>query len=153
MQILKSSYQTLPNLISLGAKLTPMMEQFHEIKSQYPEALLFFRMGDFFELFFEDAVLAAKHLNITLTTRGQIQETPIPMAGIPHHAAANYVDKLTSIGLRIVICDQIENPKFAKGIVKRAVVQICSPGLPYDIDRSHSLEQHFVRLQLLLKNH
>lgn len=144
MQILKSSYQTLPNLLNLGAKLTPMMEQFHDIKSQYPEALLFFRMGDFFELFFEDAILAAKHLNITLTTRGKIHETPIPMAGIPHHAAANYVDKLTSIGLRIIICDQVENPKFAKGIVKRAVVQICSPGLPFDIDRSHSLEQHFV---------
>lgn len=144
MQILKSSYQLLPNLIAQGAKLTPMMEQFHEVKIQYPEAILFFRMGDFFELFFEDAILAAKHLNITLTTRGQLHGTSIPMAGIPHHAAANYVDKLTSIGLRIVICDQVENPKFAKGIVKRAVVQICSPGLPYDIDRTNSFEQHFV---------
>jgi DNA mismatch repair protein MutS len=151
MQILKSTYQILPRLINQGAKLTPMMEQFHDIKSQYPEALLFFRMGDFFELFFEDAILAAKHLNITLTTRGQIHETSIPMAGIPHHAAANYVDKLTHIGLRIVICDQIENPKFAKGIVKRAVVQICSPGLPYDIDRSHTLEQHFVATAIIHK--
>lgn len=152
MQILKSSYELLPNLIKQGAKLTPMMEQFHHIKIQYREALLFFRMGDFFELFFEDAILAAKYLNITLTTRGQILETSIPMAGIPHHAAANYVDKLTSIGLRIVICDQIENPKLAKGIVKRAVVQICSPGLPFDIDRSHGLDQHFVASAFFEKN-
>lgn len=144
MEIIKPSYKIVPDLLAQGVKLTPMMEQYHQIKMKYSDSLLFFRMGDFFELFFEDAIIASKYLNITLTNRGQLGSTPIPMSGFPHHAAANYVDKLTSIGHRVVICDQVEDPRASKGIVKRAVVQICSPGMPYDIDRSQSQEQHFV---------
>jgi len=144
MKIPHLTFEVLPKLVQQGVKLTPMMEQFYEVKLNYPQALLFFRMGDFYELFFEDAEIVSRLINITLTTRGQIANVPIPMAGIPHHAAAQYVDKLTTLGLRVVICDQVEDPKMAKGIVKRAVVQICSPGLPFDIDRSANSEQHLV---------
>src|SRR5688572_703799 len=84
---------TLDHLVKLGVKLTPMMEQYYQVKKQYPHNLILFRMGDFYEMFFEDAHQAAKILNISLTVRGKLGDYPIPMAGIPHHAAPAYVDR------------------------------------------------------------
>jgi DNA mismatch repair protein MutS len=115
-----------------------MMEQYSSIKAHYGEHLLLFRMGDFYEVFFEDAVRASKLLNITLTHRGKVGHFPIPMAGIPHHAAAVYIDRLSNLGLKVAICEQVENPKDAKGIVKRAVTQVVSPGMPFDLDKADS---------------
>ncbi|MFA5583971.1 MAG: hypothetical protein WDA09_07125, partial [Bacteriovoracaceae bacterium] len=114
---------TIQQLVNLGVKLTPMMEQYYQVKKQYPDNLLMFRMGDFYEMFFEDAHLASKLLNISLTVRGKLGDHQIPMAGIPHHAAATYVDRISSLGRKVVICEQVEDPKAAKGIVKRAVTQ------------------------------
>ena len=135
---------TLQTLVDQGVKLTPMMEQYYQVKKQYPDNLLLFRMGDFYEMFFEDARMAAKLLNISLTVRGKLGEHPIPMAGIPHHAAAAYVDRISSLGRKVVICDQVEDPKAAKGIVKRAVTQIVSPGMPYDLDKGTHTENKFI---------
>src|SRR5690606_29234447 len=142
-QILSES-PSLEQLVQLGVKLTPMMGQYYSVKKQYPDNLLLFRMGDFYELFFEDARLAAKLLNISLTVRGKLGDYPIPMAGIPHHAAATYVDRISSLGRKVVICEQVEDPKAAKGIVKRAVTQIVSPGMPYDLDKGTHTENKFI---------
>lgn len=103
-----------------------MMQQYREIKDQYPDSLLFYRMGDFFELFFDDAILASKELSITLTSRDG--EARTPMAGVPHHALENHVAKLLIRGYRVVVCDQVEDPKQAKGLVKREVTRILTPG-------------------------
>ncbi|HXH32479.1 MAG TPA: DNA mismatch repair protein MutS [Bacteriovoracaceae bacterium] len=134
----------LKDLVASGVKLTPMMEQYYQVKKQYPDVLLMFRMGDFYEMFFEDAREAARLLNISLTVRGKLGDIPIPMAGIPHHAAATYVDRISSLGKKVVICEQIEDPKMAKGIVKRAVTQIVSPGMPYDLDKASGSENRFL---------
>lgn len=135
---------TLQDLVDQGAKLTPMMEQYYQVKKQYPDILLMFRMGDFYEMFFEDAREAARILNISLTVRGKLGDVPIPMAGIPHHAAPVYVDRISQTGRKVVICEQMEDPKQAKGIVKRGVSQIVSPGMPYDLDKTSSLENKFI---------
>lgn len=139
-----SEIVTLQDLVAKGVKLTPMMEQYYQVKKQYPDILLMFRMGDFYEMFFEDAREAARILNISLTVRGKLGEVPIPMAGIPHHAAATYVDRISSHGKKVVICEQIEDPKEAKGIVKRAVTQIVSPGMPFDLDKTASSDNKFI---------
>ena len=123
---------TLKKIIDSGGKLTPMMEQYYEIKKNYSHTLLLFRMGDFYELFFEDAHEAVKILNITLTHRGKICGVPIPMAGIPHHALGSYIDRLTEHGSKVAICEQMQSPDESKGIVSREVVRIVSPGMPFD---------------------
>ncbi len=142
----------LEQIIAQGVKLTPMMEQYYEIKKNYPGILLMFRMGDFYELFFEDAREASKVLNISLTHRGKLGGHPIPMAGIPHHAASTYVDRMTSQGLKVAICEQVEDPKAAKGIVKRAVTQVVSPGMPYDLDKSESGQHSYMASACKYKN-
>lgn len=142
-QTLPETY-TLHDLVAAGVKLTPMMEQYYQVKKNYPDILLMFRMGDFYEMFFEDAREAARLLNISLTVRGKLGDVPIPMAGIPHHAAATYVDRISSLGKKVVICEQMEDPKFAKGIVKRGVTQIVSPGMPYDLDKGTTAENKFI---------
>jgi DNA mismatch repair protein MutS len=134
----------LNKIIESGVKLTPMMEQYYQIKKNYPDTLLLFRMGDFYEVFFEDAKTAAKLLNITLTHRGKIGDTPIPMAGIPHHAASVYIDRITNRGLKVAICEQIEDPKEAQGIVKRAVTQVVSPGMPYDLEKTQGNDHRYM---------
>jgi len=111
-----------------SAKLTPMLKQYHEIKRRYPGTLLFFRLGDFYELFFEDAMIGAKELEITLTARHKERGAPIPMCGVPHHAAANYIAKLIRKGYRVAICEQVEDPKATTKLVKREVVRILTPG-------------------------
>lgn len=111
---------------------TPMIQQYLEIKSQHPEQLLFYRMGDFYELFFEDAKKAAALLDITLTARGQSAGEPIPMAGVPYHAAENYLAKLIQAGETVVICEQIGDPSTSKGPVERQVTRILTPGTVTD---------------------
>jgi len=110
------------------------MRQFLEVKEGHPEGIVFFRMGDFYEMFFEDAVLAAKLLDITLTSRDKGKEDAIPMAGIPHHAAKGYIARLTTLGHKVVLVEQTEDPKQAKGLVKREVVRIITPGVVTDDD-------------------
>jgi len=106
---------------------TPMMRQFLEIKENYQDAFLFFRLGDFYELFFEDAQLASKELEITLTGRANGDER-IPMCGVPHHAAEGYIDKLIAKGYKVAVCEQIDDPKTTKGMVRRAVTNVITPG-------------------------
>lgn len=113
-------------------KLTPMLRQFQDIKEQHPDKLVLFRMGDFYETFFEDARQASKILNITLTTRNKNDPSPVPMAGFPYHALDTYLDKLVQSGIKVAICEQVEDPKEAVGLVKRKVVEIITPGTVLD---------------------
>lgn len=107
---------------------TPMMKQYKEIRAQYPEAFLFYRLGDFYELFYEDAVEVANLLELTLTSRNKKADDPIPMCGVPYHAAEGYIDRLVDMGYKVAICEQVEDPKQTKGMVKREVVQVVTPG-------------------------
>jgi len=109
--------------------LTPMLQQYKGIKSQYPDAILFFRMGDFYEMFLDDAEIASRILEITLTSRNKHKEERIPMCGVPVHAAENYLNRLVQSGHRVAICEQVEDPKQAKGLVKREVIRVITPGL------------------------
>ena len=110
------------------AEQTPLMKQYWEVKDKYPDSILFFRLGDFYEMFFEDAQIAAEELEIALTSRGQDKNGPIPMAGVPYHSYKGYAAKLLKKGYKIAICEQVEDPRKAKGIVKRAVKRILTPG-------------------------
>ena len=108
---------------------TPAMQQYHRAKAEHPGALVFFRMGDFYELFYEDAVVASRALEIALTSRSTDRDgTPIPMCGVPHHAAGAYVARLVRQGHRVAICEQVEDPRTAKGVVRREVVRVVTPG-------------------------
>ncbi|WP_373472105.1 DNA mismatch repair protein MutS [Carnobacterium alterfunditum] len=113
-------------------KQTPMMEQYLGIKANYPDAFLFYRLGDFYELFNEDAVKASQLLEVTLTSRNRNADEPIPMCGVPYHAAKGYIDNLIEKGYKVAICEQVEDPKTAKGMVKREVVQLITPGTAMD---------------------
>lgn len=117
---------------STASKHTPMMQQYLRIKADYPDQLLFYRMGDFYELFFDDARKVAKLLDITLTQRGQSAGSPIPMAGVPYHAAENYLARLVRLGESVVICEQTGDPATSKGPVERQVVRIITPGTVSD---------------------
>ena len=110
-------------------KSTPMIKQYLSIKEQYPDAILFYRMGDFYEMFFEDAQLASRALEITLTSRNKNDEFPVPMCGVPHRAARSYIARLINQGYKVAVCDQIEDPAKAKGLVKRDVVRVITPGM------------------------
>src|SRR6267143_4785925 len=111
---------------------TPMVRQYRELKSQHPGTLLFFRLGDFYELFFEDAVIGARELQITLTARHKERGDPMPMCGVPHHSAANYIARLVRKGYRVAVCEQTEEPSKAKKLVRREVVRVVTPGTPID---------------------
>src|SRR5713101_5530401 len=111
---------------------TPMVRQYRELKQEHPGTLLFFRLGDFYELFFEDAVIGARELQITLTARHKERGDPIPMCGVPHHSAPNYIAKLVRKGYRVAICEQTEDPSKAKKLVRREVVRVVTPGTPID---------------------
>lgn len=113
-------------------KTTPMMRQYHAIKKEYPNEILFFRMGDFYEMMFEDAVQASQLLGITLTKRGRGTAAEAPMCGVPFHAAEAYIAKLIKQGVRVAICDQVEDPKEAAGLVKREVTRVITPGTVLD---------------------
>jgi len=121
------------------AELTPMMQQYMEIKNQYKDCILFYRLGDFYEMFFEDALTCSKELEITLTGKNCGQDERAPMCGIPYHAVEGYLSKLISKGYRVAICEQVEDPKATKGIVRREVIRIVTPGTnlnPQALDES-----------------
>ena len=112
-----------------ASKVTPLMKQYNDIKSKYPDAILLFRVGDFYETFGDDAVVASKVLGIVLTKRGAGSTSETELAGFPHHSIGNYLPKLVKSGYRVAICDQLEDPKLAKKIVKRGVTEIVTPGV------------------------
>src|SRR5437588_12590089 len=118
---------------------TPLMRQYNSIKEQVPNALLMFRLGDFYELFYEDAVTAARELAVTLTARNKEKGDAIPMCGVPYHAAEGYIARLIQKGHRVAICDQVEDPALAKKLVKREVTRIVTPGTATD---AHLLRSH-----------
>jgi DNA mismatch repair protein MutS len=125
--------------------LTPAMQQYHRMKAEHPGTLLFFRMGDFYELFFEDAVVAARALEIALTSRSKDREgEPIPMCGVPHHAVTGYVGRLVKQGFRVALCEQMEDPRLAKGVVKREVVRVITPGTQLESSALEAGEAAFV---------
>ncbi len=111
---------------------TPLMRQYAAIKKQHPNALLFFRLGDFYELFFDDAVLAARELQITLTSRNKEKGVKIPMCGVPYHAAEGYIAKLIRRGFKVAVCEQVEDPRLAKTLVRREVTRVVTPGTAAD---------------------
>lgn len=117
--------------MSKVATETPLMKQYRQIKQKYPDTLLLFRMGDFFETFEEDALTASKVLGITLTKRANGKASDVPLAGFPHHSLDNYLPKLVKAGLRVAVCEQLEDPKLAKGIVKRDVIEVVTPGATF----------------------
>ena len=110
------------------AQHTPMMQQYLRIKADHPDTLVFYRMGDFYELFFEDAEKAARLLDLTLTQRGASAGNPIKMAGVPHHAVEQYLAKLVKMGESVALCEQIGDPATSKGPVERKVVRVVTPG-------------------------
>jgi DNA mismatch repair protein MutS len=124
--------ETLAGKEMTATNTTPMVRQYRELKEQHPGTLLFFRLGDFYELFFEDAVIGARELQITLTARHKERGDAIPMCGVPHHSAANYIAKLVRKGYRVAICEQTEDPSKAKKLVRREVVRVVTPGTPID---------------------
>ena len=126
------------------ATYTPMMQQYLSIKAQHQDAFLFFRLGDFYELFFEDATNASQILEITLTARDASQGEPIPMCGVPYHAAEGYIETLVQKGHKVAICEQTEDPKVAKGIVKREVIRIVTPGTLTEGKNIDTSLHHFI---------
>ena len=114
------------------SKETPLMKQYNAIKAKYPGALLLFRVGDFYETFGEDAIKASKVLDIVLTKRANGSASEVELAGFPHHALDTYLPKLVRAGNRVAICDQLEDPKSVKGIVKRGVTELVTPGLSFN---------------------
>jgi DNA mismatch repair protein MutS len=123
---------------------TPMLRQYHELKQQHPGALLFFRLGDFYELFFDDAVTGARELQITLTARHKERGDAVPMCGVPHHSAANYIARLVRKGYRVAICEQTEDATKTKKLVRREVVRVVTPGTPIDPQLLESREPIFL---------
>ena len=127
-----------------NTRQTPMIRQYLQIKSEVPDAILFFRMGDFYEMFFEDAVEASRVLDIALTSRDKGKKQSIPLCGVPHHAVDQYLARLVEKGYRVAICDQVEDPKTAQSIVKREIVRIVTPGLPIGLDAILGEENTFL---------
>ena len=126
------------------SKTTPMMQQFQRIKLQHPGMILFYRMGDFYEMFGDDAVTASKILQIQLTTRNKNKDGAIPMCGIPVHAFDQYLNKLTASGMKVAICEQTEDPAQAKGLVRREVTRIVTPGTVISPDLLDSKANNFL---------
>ncbi len=123
---------------------TPLMRQYLEIKANYEDAILFFRLGDFYEMFMEDAVVASRVLGITLTSRNKSEEDSIPLCGVPYHSSQGYIAKLIASGHKVAICEQVEDPKTAKGIVKREVVRVVTPGLVTDTETLDPKENNYL---------
>src|ERR1043166_5444327 len=120
------------------------MRQYNSIKEQVPGTILMFRLGDFYEMFFEDAVLAARELEITLTARNKEKGAAIPMCGVPYHAAEGYIARLIQKGHRVAICDQVEDPKLAKRLVRREVTRVVTPGTAMDANLVRSRENNYL---------
>ena len=131
---------------------TPLMKQYKEIKSNFEDSILFFRLGDFYEMFFEDAVKASRELGLTLTSRNKEKNVDIPLAGVPFHSADSYITKLVSKGYKVAICEQTEDPKMAKGIVKREVVKIITPGTVVDVEALDAKSNNYLMSILKVEN-
>jgi DNA mismatch repair protein MutS len=125
-------------------KLSPMMKQYMEIKDKYPDVILLYRLGDFYEMFFEDGILASHELELTLTGKNAGLDERIPMCGVPHHSANIYIERLLEKGYKVAICEQLEDPKLAKGVVKRDVVQIVSKGTVMNADSLNEKENNYI---------
>ena len=126
------------------AGLSPMMEQYFQIKQNYADTLLFFRLGDFYEMFFEDAKIASKELELVLTGRDCGQEERAPMCGVPYHSCEGYIARLVEKGYKVAICEQVEDPKLAKGIVKREVIRIVTPGTNTDMQSLDETKNNYI---------
>src|ERR1700687_4382065 len=123
---------------------TPLMRQYSAIKERHPNALLLFRLGDFYELFYEDAIVAARELEITLTSRNKEKGAAIPMCGVPYHAAEGYIARLIQKGHRVAICDQVEDPRFTKQLVKREITRVVTPGTAMDATLVRPRENNYL---------
>src|SRR5207247_8697044 len=108
--------------------LTPLMRQYRQVKQRYPDAILFFRVGDFYEMFYEDAIEGSRLLEIALTSRDKHKADQVPLCGVPYHAATSYIAKLLRVGRAVAVCDQVEDPQTAKGLVRREAVRVDTPG-------------------------
>ena len=124
--------------------LTPLMQQFREVKKAHPSAIVLFRVGDFYEMFYEDAQEASALLNIALTSRDKNSPQPVPLCGVPHHAASNYIAKLLQAGRTVALCEQVEDPKEAKGLVRREVVRLFTPGTLFDDELLEGKQANFL---------
>ena len=131
---------------------TPLMRQYMEIKSQYSDCIVLFRMGDFYETFSEDAKTTSKVLGIVLTKRANGAAADVPLAGFPHHAIDNYLPKLVSAGYRVAICEQVEDPKLAKGIVKREVIEVVTPGTLTSDQALHQKSNQYIASLMFHRN-
>ena len=125
------------------SKLSPMMLQYMEIKDQYDDSIIFFRLGDFYEMFFEDAITCSRELELTLTGKQAGLEEKVPMCGVPHHAYSGYIDTLINRGYKVAICEQVEDPKETKGMVRREVIQVVTKGTRLD-ERLDAKEHNFI---------
>lgn len=128
----------------LAKKLTPLMQQYWDVKSAHPDKIILFRMGDFFEMFHRDAEQAAPVLGIALTSRNKKAQDETPMCGMPHHSVAPSINKLLAAGFKIAICDQLEDPKFAKGLVKRGITRVLTPGMVFDSETLDASFSHYL---------
>ncbi len=126
------------------AEFTPMMQKYLETKEQYPDCILFYRLGDFYEMFFEDAKTVSEELELTLTGKSCGQEERAPMCGVPYHAVEGYLTRLVSKGYKVAICEQVEDPKLAKGLVKREVVRIVTPGTILDSQAIDETKNNYI---------
>src|SRR3990167_2577215 len=131
---------------------TPMMRQYFEAKEKYKDAILFFRLGDFYEMFFEDAEKVSKILNLTLTSRNKSVSDSVPFCGVPYHSAQNYINRLIAMGHKVALCEQMEDPKKAKGIVKREVVAVITPGLTLDPEALDGKSANYLASVCFLKD-
>src|SRR5579862_2197666 len=131
---------------------TPLMQQYNAVKTRYPGALLLFRLGDFYELFFEDAIIAARELEITLTSRNKEKGVAIPMCGVPYHSAEGYIARLIQKGHRVAICDQMEDPALAKKLVKREITRVVTPGTATDSLALRAHENNYLAAVARLAN-
>jgi len=128
------------------SQLTPGMQQYQQVKKAHPDCLVMLRMGDFFEMFYEDAVTASRELEITLTARGK-GDKRAPLAGIPYHALDSYLARLVKKGYKVAIVEQLEDPKLAKGLVKRGLVRIVTPGTVIEASMLQDRENNYIELK------
>ena len=126
------------------SKLSPMMAQYMEIKDKYKDELVFYRLGDFYEMFFDDALIASRELELTLTGRVAGLEEKVPMCGVPHASVKTYIEKLVNKGYKVAICEQLEDPRYTKGMVKRGIVDVISKGTIADNDLLNDKDTSYI---------
>ena len=135
------------------AELSPMMQKYLETKEEYKDCILFYRLGDFYEMFFDDAITASKELELTLTGKSCGLEERAPMCGVPYHAVDNYLNRLVSKGYKVAICEQIGDPKTTKGLVKREVVRIVTPGTNLDTQSLDESKNNYIMCIVYVADH